>query len=43
MSMYAATVLLPLFGALVAGILAFVDPAAKKGKERVSRIGHSFK
>jgi NADH-quinone oxidoreductase subunit L len=33
--MYAAVVLLPLLGALVAGILAFVNPAGKKGKARV--------
>ena len=33
--MYAAAVLLPLFGALVAGILSFVDPAGKKGRGRV--------
>ena len=33
--MYAATVLLPLFGALVAGVLAFFDPAHKGRKKRL--------
>ena len=33
--MYAATVLLPLFGALVAGFLAFIEPAHKGRKKRL--------